>query len=182
MDFEQARNDVLNWITGFVEQPHPGLAGWSPCPYARRARVGGLVDIRPSKIDPYTDLAHIDIGQRDVVILIYDPAAFTAKEFHDQIRSVNTGFLIPKGLFALGDHPDHVEIVKDVKMNQGTWALAFVQNKNKLEHHARELAARGYYTNWDEVYLTELFDQREDPRSESASYEKRLGVFPGVGA
>jgi hypothetical protein len=164
MDFEQARNDVLNWITAFVEQPHPGLAGWPPCPFARRARINGEIESRPGRIDPYTDLAHIDIGHHDVVIMIYDPNDITAQEFYEQIRSVNSGFLIPRGLFALGDHPNHPEIVQGVKMNQGTWALAFVQNKKKLEHHARELAARGYYTNWDETYLTELFDQREDPR------------------
>ena len=166
MYFEQARNDVINWITGFVERPHPGLSGWPPCPFARRARVNGLVDLRPGKIDPYTDLAHIDIGQHDVVIVIYDPAAFTAKEFHDQIHNVNTGFLIPQGLFALGDHPDHIETVRGVCMNQGQWALAFVQRKKELEQHARDLAAQNYYQDWDEAYLAELFDQRQDPRKQ----------------
>ena len=166
MYFERAYNEVLNWITGFVEQPHPGLGGWSPCPFARRARINDLIEIRPGKIDPYTDLAHIDIGQRDVVILIYDPTAFTAKEFHDQIHNVNTGFLIPQGLFALGDHPDHAETVRGVRMNQGDWALAFVQRKRELEQHARDLARRGYYHGWEETYLTELFDQREDPRED----------------
>jgi hypothetical protein len=165
MYFERAYTEVLNWITSFVEQPHPALAGWPPCPYARRARLSGEIELRPGLVDPYTDLAHIDLGNHDVVILIYDPKDITAEEFHDQIRGVNSGFLVPRGLFALADHPDHAEIVRGVRMNQGAWALAFVQNKTKLEHHARELASKGYYSGWDDGYLTELFDQREDPRS-----------------
>lgn len=166
MYFERARNEVLNWITSFVEKPHPALANWPVCPYARRARVNGRVDIRPGIIDPYTDLAHINIGNNEVIIVVYDPTDFSAQEFHDQIKAVNSGFLIPHGLFALGDHPDHAEIVRGVTMNQGDWALAFVQDKHSLDQHAQELAGRDYYHGWDEQYLTELFEQRQDPRTQ----------------
>jgi hypothetical protein len=164
MHFEQAQGDVINWITSFVEQPHPALGGWPVCPFARKARINNGVEIRPGVIDPYTDLAHIEPGDRQVLILIYDPKNFTAEEFHSQISLVNSGFLMPRGLFALGDHPDHTETVKGVQMNQGQWALAFVQNKKELERHARDLVERNYYQGWDEDYLAELFHQREDPR------------------
>jgi hypothetical protein len=165
MNFEQARNDVLNWITGFVEKPHPALNGWPPCPFARRARANRAVDIQPGRIDPYTDLAHFDMGHYQVVVFVYDPKRWDAEEFLVQIRSVNSGFLIPRGLFALGDHPDHPEIVQGVQMNQGQWALAFLQHKADLEQHARDLVHRNYYHGWDENYLVDLFDQREDPRA-----------------
>lgn len=167
MYFEQARNDVLNWITDFVEKPHPALNGWPPCPFARRARLNKAVDIQPGRIDPYTDLAHFDIGRNQVVVFVYDPKDHLAGEFFSQIRLVNTGFLIPRGLFALGDHPDHPEVVQGVKMNQGQWALAFLQRKDELEKHARDLVPRNYYHGWDDDYLVDLFDQREDPRTAS---------------
>ena len=165
MNFEQAQLDILAWITGFVERPHPALLGWAPCPYARRARLEGKFEIRPGHIDPYTDLQHIDIGELDVVALVYDPTEFEPDVFNQQITAVNQGFLRARDLFALADHPDSLEVVQGVTMNQGTWAIAFVQPLAKLNAHARMVAEKGYYKDWPEDYLQILFEGREDPRS-----------------
>ena len=165
MNFEQAQLDILAWITGFVERPHPALAGWAPCPYARRARLEGKFEIRPGHIDPYTDLQHINIGELDVVALVYDPTEFEPEQFNQQITAVNQGFLRARDLLALADHPDSPEVVQGVTMNQGTWAIAFVQPLAKLNAHARMVAEKGYYKDWPEDYLRVLFEGREDPRS-----------------
>jgi hypothetical protein len=165
MNFEQAQLDILAWITGFVERPHPALLGWAPCPYARRARLEGKFEIRPGHIDPYTDLQHINIGELDVVALVYDPTEFEPDVFNQQITAVNQGFLRARDLLALADHPDSPEVVQGVIMNQGTWAIAFVQPLAKLNAHARMVAEKGYYKDWPEDYLRVLFEGREDPRS-----------------
>jgi len=164
MNFEQAQRDITNWVTGFVERPNARLDGWPPCPHARKARLDGQFEIRCGKVDPYTDLRSTELGDKLVLAYVYDPTKFTAKEFNEQIDSVNTGFLIPRNLLALADHPDHKEEIKGVIMNQGTWAIAFVQPLDKLNHFARLIAARGYYQGWPEQYLQELFVGREDPR------------------
>ena len=165
MNFEQAQLDILAWVTGFVERPHPTLLGWAPCPYARRARLEGKFEIRPGHIDPYTDLQHINIGELDVVAIVYDPTEFEPDEFNQQITAVNQGFLRARDLLALADHPDSPEVVQGVAMNQGTWAIAFVQPLAKLNAHARMVAEKGYYKDWPEDYLQILFEGREDPRS-----------------
>jgi len=165
MNFEQAQLDILAWITGFVERPHPALLGWAPCPYARRARLEGKFEIRPGHIDPYTDLQHINIGELDVVALVYDPTEFEPDVFNQQITAVNQGFLRARDLLALADHPDSPEVVQGVTMNQGTWAIAFVQPLAKLNAHARMVSEKGYYKDWPEDYLRVLFEGREDPRS-----------------
>jgi hypothetical protein len=165
MDFVQAKQDVLNWITGFVEQPNPGLQGWPPCPYARKARLDRQLDLRPGIIDPYTDLQKIDLGEFMVIGYIYDPKDFTADEFNRQVRELNTGFLLGRDIIALADHPDDHEEINGVCMNQGTWAITFVQPLSKLNDFARLIAAKGYYDGWSEDYLAVLFEGREDPRS-----------------
>ena len=164
MNFEQAQLDILAWVTGFVERPHPALLGWAPCPYARRARLEGKFEIRQGKIDPYTDLQHINIGELDVVALVYDPTEFEPEQFNQQITAVNQGFLRARDLLALADHPDSPEVVQGVTMNQGTWAIAFVQPLAKLNAHARMVAEKGYYKDWPADYLRVLFEGREDPR------------------
>jgi hypothetical protein len=164
MHFEQAKIDILDWISQFVEAPNAQLNGWSPCPYARHARLTGELDIRPGIIDPYTDLQSVVMGDKTVIAYVYDPEQFSAEEFVHQIQSVNRGFLIPKNIIALADHPDHKEEIRGVVMNQGTWAIAFVQQLNKLNHFARLIADKGYYEGWSEDYLKELFEFRQDPR------------------
>jgi hypothetical protein len=164
MDFEQAKKDILHWVTTFVEQPHPALAGWPPCPYARRARSENLFQIRPGT-EPYWDLMHVDLGTLDVLAFVYDPASFSAGEFEDLVQRANLGFLTARNLIALPDHPDSPEIVNGVSMNQGQWAIVFVQDLTKLNAHAKTLADRGYYHGWPEHYIAELFNGRQDPRS-----------------
>lgn len=164
MEFEQAKRDILDWIQKFVEQPRAELNGWPPCPHARRTRIEGRLDIRPGMIDPYTDLMSAEMGRFEVVIFVYDPLEFESAEFTQQIQAVNTAFLIPKGLLALADHPDAPEIVNEVAMNQGQWAIAFVQDLRQLDAVAKTLADRGYYHGWPEPYLQELFEHRQDPR------------------
>jgi hypothetical protein len=165
MNFEQARIDILNWITGFVEKPNPALKGWPPCPYARKARLDGQFEIRPGSVDPYTDLRGTDMRDLMVIAYVYDPKKFTAEEFNQQIQAVNRGFLIPRNIIGLADHPDDVEDINGVIMNQGTWAIAFVQPLDKLNQFASLIANRGYYEGWPEQYLQGLFEGREDPRS-----------------
>jgi len=164
MDFDQAQQDIMTWLTTFVEQPHPALGAWPPCPYARRARMENLFQIRPGT-EPYLDLMHIDLGLLDVLALVYDPAHFAAAEFEDLVQRANQGFLLARDLIALPDHPGSPEIVNGVSMNQGTWAIVFVQSLAKLNSHARTLADRGYYHGWPEHYLATLFQGRKDPRS-----------------
>ena len=164
MDFDQAQQDIMTWLTQFVEQPHPALAGWPPCPYARRVRMENLFQIR-SGTEPYWDLMHVDLGNLDVLAFVYDPRDFAALEFEDLVQRANQGFLLSRDLIALPDHPDAPEIVNDVVMNQGQWAIVFVQALTKLNAHAKTLADRSYYDGWPEEYLAVLFEGRQDPRS-----------------
>jgi hypothetical protein len=165
MDFEQAKQDVMTWVEHFVERPNANLNGWPPCPHARRARLDNQFDIRRGQVDPYTDLMHVEMSRWRVIAFVYDPDRIGAEEFGQQIAAVNTGFLIPRGMIGLADHPHEEENVRGVIMNQGQWALAFVQPLQELNHFARLIAGRGYYDGWPEEYLQDLFRGREDPRS-----------------
>lgn len=164
MDLTQAREDILAWITSFVERPHPALSGWPPCPFARRARLQGELDIRAGIVDPYTDLQRVNMEHWGVIAYVYDPRTISADRFEQQIHQVNLGFLLPRDIIALADHPDSPEEVLGVCMNQGQWALAFVQPLSKLNSHANQLAQGGYYDHWPEGYLQALFQHRQDPR------------------
>lgn len=164
MDFVQARIDVMNWITGFVEKSNPGLNGWPPCPFARRARLNNEFDLRQGKSNPYVDLQQAILEPYTVIAYIYDPLLISAENFNQQVTMLNRDFLISRDILALADHPDDHEEVNGVCMNQGTWAITFIQPLNKLNDFAQQIAPKGYYNNWPEEYLNGLFEFRKDPR------------------
>lgn len=166
MDIERARQDIQQWIQDFVEVPRDELGGWPPCPFARAARLNNLLDIRAGSIDPYVDTRSItDMQGLDVIALVYDAAEFGAEEFNDLVDRANDAWLSSHGLIALADHPSDTEEVCGVVMNQGQYALVFVQDLGKLNGFAQQLARQGFYDAWPEDYLRVLFRGRRDPRS-----------------
>lgn len=166
MNLEQVRQDIEQWIMSFVEVPHPALGGWPPCPYARQARLNREYEVRIG-INPLLDLASIaqdGLGNRKVIVIAYDPDQWSYETFHHDLEYANTHLLLPQDLLALEDHPTDVENVNGVIMNQGTYALALVQSVSDLNIKARQIAGKGFYHNWPEPYLQELFQHRTDPR------------------
>jgi len=158
--------DIEQWIENFVEVPHPSLGGWAPCPYARKARLDRDYSIRLG-LAPIHDLIQIGksgLDGKSVVIIAYDAREISFEELSYAVSVCNKEFLLPADLLALEDHPADPEVVNGVVMNQGTYALALVQNLTDLNAKARTVAQRGFYDSWPEEYLTALFHHREDPR------------------
>lgn len=166
LNLDTVQHDIEQWITNFVEVPHPALGGWAPCPYARKARLDRDFEIRIGR-NVFEDLIAVSYGTlpKSVLIFAYDPENYDYETFHNELEYVNTQYLLPKNLIALEDHPADPEIVNSVSMNQGTYALALVQNLTDLNEKARLMARKGFYDTWPEDYLQTLFNHRQDPRT-----------------
>jgi hypothetical protein len=166
LKLEIVKQDIESWIVNFVEVKNPALGGWPPCPYARKARLDKDYDVRIG-LAPLHDLIQISkhgLGDKSVVVIAYDLARYTHKEFSRDLGMANQHFLLPNDLLVLEDHPGDPEMVNGVSMNQGTYALALVQSLSDLNTKAKIMAAKGFYDAWPEEYLTALFQHREDPR------------------
>ena len=166
LDLDSVRYNIERWIETFVEVPNPALGGWSPCPYARQARLNNEYEIRIGR-DPYHDLVDIAIhglGNKKVIILAYDPEEFDHNDFSYKLKLANETWLLRRDILALEDHPADPEIVNGISMNQGNYALALVQGLSDLNEKAQLVARKGFYDTWPEEYLTVLFQHREDPR------------------
>ena len=166
MELDQVKQDIESWIENFVEVPHPALGGFPPCPFARQARMKRTFEVYLGS-DPYYDLknrARWGMGGREVIIYAYDPEEWPYKLFSTSIESANTEHLLRADILALEDHPDDVENVNGVIMNQGKYALALVQCLSDLNIKAKQMATKGFYHGWPEEYLQGLFHHRQDPR------------------
>jgi hypothetical protein len=166
LNLDTVTYDIERWMATFVEVPHPELGGWAPCPYARKARLDRDFEVRVG-VNPYFDLRFVSQTgiNKSVIIFAYESTAYSYEQFHTQIESANTEFLLGKEMIALEDHPADPEVVNGVTMNQGTYALALVQNLTDLNAKAHAMASKGFYATWPEDYLQTLFAHRQDPRS-----------------
>jgi hypothetical protein len=167
MNLETVKQDIERWIVNFVEVPHPALGGFPPCPYARSARLKNSYQVFLGT-DPYYDLKHRarhGMGNSEVIIYAYDPDQWSHDLFASSLDHANKDFLLAADLLALEDHPNDVEIVNGVCMNQGTYALALVQSVSDLDTKAQLMARKGFYDTWPEDYLQALFQHRRDPRT-----------------
>jgi hypothetical protein len=167
LNLKTVEHDIEHWIETFVEVPHPNLGGWAPCPYARKARLERDFEVRLG-LAPMHDLIKISkkgLGGKSVVILVYEADRVNHAELGWAIDTANEKFLLPNDLLALEDHPADPEVVNDVVMNQGTYALALVQSVSDLNNKAQQVARKGFYDTWPKDYLEVLFKNRKDPRS-----------------
>ena len=167
LDLDQVTADMIKWVVDFVEVQHPALGGWPPCPYARQARLTGDFDVRVGN-DLLTDLKEIawkGLGGKSVVAIAYDPVLWPHEKFAEILEQANNDFLLAADIIVLEDHPDDLEIVNGLCLNQGTYALALIQSLGDLNKKAKAMARQGFYDAWPEKYLTALFKHRIDPRT-----------------
>ena len=166
IDLAQAKQDIERWIVEFVEVPNPALGGWPPCPYARSARMKQSFDIRLG-MDPYFDLKKLGrwgMGKWEVIVYVYDPQEWSHEQMAHSIAAGNKEFLLHRDILCLEDHPDDVEMVNGICMNQGRYAMSLCQSLSDLNAKAKLMADKGFYDSWPEDYLTALFQHRQDPR------------------
>ena len=166
MDIEQIQIDINHWIETFLELANPALGGWAPCPFARRARLDNAYEVRlgDNVLFDLIDIGRDGIGNRDVVILAYDPTEYAGADFELAVQTACQAYLLPQDLIALVDHPDLPELVNGVSMNQGTYALILIQRLSDLNQKAAAMGRKGFYDSWPKEYLQELFQHRQDPR------------------
>ena len=167
MKLEDVQKDIAHWIENFLEVNNPDLGNRSPCPFARSARLKNSYTVRLGT-EAYTDMMDISregLGDLEVVVYAYPRDFYTPTEFADIVDKTNQGFLLPVDLIALDDHPDEPELVNGVCFNQGTYILVLVQSLSDLNSRAKIVAQQGFYDDWPEDYLEDLFAHREDPRT-----------------
>jgi len=153
---DSASNDIEDWILNFLSKPSTTFAGLPPCPYAKRAWLDGKVLVRhihsqelelaiKSSKDSFPD-------NKDVILFCVDPVSITPKELDDLCTSTDKFVL-------LVDHPDLVEEIQGVVLNQGKYAIVFMQRRNQLIDARAELEHTNYYENFPASYKKDIQDR-----------------------
>jgi hypothetical protein len=157
MEKEYIIDKLNSWMINFVEKPNPLLGDWSPCPYARQARVNNKIYIDFEVSDIHTLLPLLETY--DVLIICYDHNKIPAEDFRKYAADLNKD-LLEKNYVVLEDHPDAVECINTLIMNFGECALLLIQKRDKLSKASEQLKNSGYYSVWSEENLNEVVNWR----------------------
>jgi hypothetical protein len=160
MDEQSVRLKLNQWLVDFVEKPNPLLNNWSPCPYARQARVANKIHVvfdSPLQIAQYIS----SLDTYDVVVLCFDHTQFSASQVELFSQHINS-ILIWQDYVVLEDHPDAAESINGVQMNFGECGLMILQRLSKLNTAADQLKEKGYYSTWSQKNLDEVVTWRYD--------------------
>jgi hypothetical protein len=162
MTSKDLESKLTEWMVNFVEQPHPGLGNWPPCPYARQARIGNKLTVIHSAFGRLVqDVdAHLELlTQKDVIVVMFDHRQIDPDMLARLVQAYNT-ILMPANYVILEAHPDAQEFVNGVKMNFGLCGLLIVSELGKLNTASVQLRSKGYYDHWDQQAMNDVVNWR----------------------
>lgn len=154
------KEQIIKWMTDFVEQPNAKLGNWMPCPFARRARLENKIEIVKGE-DAYNDcLRELDWSDKDVYVFWYPTEQYTGQQITDLTKQLNER-LMPTNIVVLDDHPNNIETINEVVMNFGQATLLIVQQLDELTRASEQLKQKGYYDHWSKHNLDEVVNWRD---------------------
>ena len=160
---KEIEKKLTDWMVAFVEQPHPVLGQWAPCPYARQARVTKQIKIVHSNHQRLTATIEQQLPEleyKEVVVVCFDHTKISAQALEKLIKVYNQQVLMARNYVILEDHPDAVELVNGVHMNFGHCGLLVIQKLDKLTTASEQLKSKGYYDTWSQSELDQVVTWR----------------------
>ena len=162
MDQPKIKAELDRWLVEFVEANSSALNNWPPCPYAKSARLSGMIGTVFCEVSEFDSVLRESIQQlqhKDVIVICFDHNMIDPVELQSWVEGMNK-MLMPGDYVILEDHPDAPEYVNQVKMNFGHCGLLVVQKLSKLNTASDRLRSQGYYDVWDQAALDQVVTWR----------------------
>ncbi len=162
MNKQHIINELNNWIVNFLEKPNAFLGDWSPCPYARQARIYNKIDIRFSEVDELLQSIIQSLPvleEKDVIVICFDHNQIDCISLVKFVKETNKKIMLDNYVI-LEDHPNDKEFVNGVLMNFNHCGLLLIQKLDKLREASDKLRSKGYYDVWGQQELDSVVNWR----------------------
>lgn len=160
---EELKNDIKEWVLNWVSVYNEQLQQ-VPCPFAKQALLSNKIDYAIAQdldsVNGLCQLFAMEGLKNDILIIGMNKDCVTTNNLSNFIKNVNINILMPANLVALEDHPDDVEVINEVKMNQGKWVLILIQSIDKINQASLMLQKQGYYDNWSQEAYDDVVSWR----------------------
>lgn len=162
MNQEQISKQLQTWLCDFVEANNTALNNWAPCPFARAARLSGLIHTVFATVSELDQVVRENLHMlesKDVVVVCFDHNNIDPVELQEWVSGMNQ-WLMPRDYVILDDHPHAPEYVNGVRMNFDMCGLLVIQHLSKLNTASEKLKSQGYYDTWDSNALDQVVSWR----------------------
>ncbi|ERT04324.1 hypothetical protein M595_5723 [Lyngbya aestuarii BL J] len=150
---------TIEYMTNFLEQPHPVFGGLPVCPYTRKARLSNQILYKVDhfgvnyslnsdstliqSIQDFHQSQHYEV----LLILHPNPQAMTPEQTQEFIHCLNP-MISAWGLIAFGGHPDESFNIQGVYTRRLPYINLTIQAQYLLTQASDTLLKTKYYHNW----------------------------------
>jgi hypothetical protein len=166
MIYDQIRQDILDWIIGYIEVDHKFYDyKFPPCPYARAARLKGLMDIQVYESGTAIDFVESNVYQvidtsYTVRVLVMPPRFkynWRLKRYMKQLNAkVVADDLYCQFGTALKTRSRYTGL-----FNQGPYCIVIVNRLSDILNGHRALLKTDYYKPWAPHHYQAVVERRQ---------------------
>jgi hypothetical protein len=151
-------DEMIQYMTTVLEQPHPAFGGLPVCPFAQKYRLQNLIQfhVHPFSSDDLSESSTLmeviktfkARSQYEVLFVIHpDRHALSVEQLQSLILALNES-LQGLELVAYGGHPDDSFNINGVYTRREPYINFTVQTPDKLKGASQLLEKTPYYKNW----------------------------------
>ena len=165
--------DIWNWILNYIEQPHEFYDNkFAPCPYARAARMKGLVDVVAYNSGSVTEFIQqqtdslIDSGL-NTRVMVFPAKMRWYYHVHWFIKKLNRK-LIGQDFYIQYGRAVNTQSTYDELLSNSPYFIVIVNKLSDVLAGHRALLSTRYYDPWSEKHYREVVIRRDKFREKYA--------------
>ena len=166
--------DIISWSKDFLELPNKELGDKPVCPYAKKARISGQIDIVVEESGE--KLLQTVVNQcnrftesgKKICIVACPDLEVTADELDSYVHALNHVF-VPQDVYLMGSHPvndlEPVEFLENTDWeSDNEFLMVLIQPFEELEKASSNLNKIGFYKAWPQDYYESTVNKRKTYR------------------
>ena len=166
--------DIISWSKDFLELPNKELGDKPVCPYAKKARISGQIDIVVQESGE--KLLQTVVNQcnnfkqsgKKICIVACSDLEVTADELDSYVHALNHVF-VPQDVYLMASHPGNdlepVEFLENTDWeSDNEFLMVLIQPFEELEKASSNLNKIGFYESWPQDYYESTVNKRKTYR------------------
>jgi len=165
------KEDIISWSKDFLELPNKDLGNKPVCPYAKKARLSGQINIVVEESGE--KLLQTIVNQcnkftesgKKICIVACPDLETTADEIDSYVHALNYVY-VPKDIYLMASHPGNdlepVEFLENTDWeSDNEFLMVLIQPFEELEKASSSLNKIGFYKAWPKEYYQSTVTKRK---------------------
>ena len=168
------KEDIISWSKDFLELPNKDIGNKPVCPYAKKARLSGQINIVVEESGE--KLLQTVVNQcnkftesgKKICIVACPDLEITADEIDSYVHALNHVY-VPQDVYLMASHPgndlESVEFLENTDWeSDNEFLMVLIQSFEELEKASSSLNKIGFYEAWPKEYYQSTVTKRKTYR------------------